>query len=162
IMVSAQTNSDSSYPYHIVDAITLYQYVFTHYTRVSVVHKDELIKKVILTHSAKDEYPLKAKQDINVLVKDGNVDHIKIVYDGKTHVEAPLFVDDKIATLNVYDGKDVIYKEDIYLQENIEKDSIAYYFHHLDRFVMDFKYVIITCVALIFVSLTYLKYKKQK
>lgn len=162
IMVSAQTNSDSYYPYHIEDAITLYQYVFNHYSRMVIVNKGDIIHKLPVKYSSISYYEITAENDISVLVKDGNLKVLKKVFDGYDELIAPIFPNDHVGTYTIYEDDDPIFVMDIYMSEKIDKHLFLYYLYNIDELFIDFKYVIgiflIACISLY----TYKKYKHKK
>lgn len=162
IMVSAQTNSNSSYPYHIEDAIKLYQYVFNHYTRMIIVNEGDIIQSLPVKYSSIANYEITADKDISVLVKDNNQDALKREFDGYDELIAPIFPMDKVGTYTVYENDYPIYAMDVYLNEKIDKNLFLYYLYNIDQMFIDFKYVIgiflIACISLY----AYKKYGHKK
>lgn len=162
IMVSAQTNSNSSYPYHIEDAIKLYQYVFNHYTRMVIVNEGDIIQSLPVKYSSIANYEITADKDISVLVKDNNQDALKREFDGYDELIAPIFPMDKVGTYTVYENDHPIYVMDVYLNEKIDKNLFLYYLYNIDQMFIDFKYVIgiflIACISLY----AYKKYGHKK
>lgn len=162
IMVSGQTHSDSSYPLHVEDAIQLYHYMFSHYTREVVVKKGDVIKALPVKYSSLSTYELKAEKDISVLVKDKDTSSIKKVYNGLDVLEAPIFPLDNIGSYHIYDKDELIFTMDVKVDEQIEKNLFAYYLSNIDQFIIDFKYLIglflLTCVGMY----SYHIYKKHK
>lgn len=162
IMVSAQTNSNSSYPYHIEDAIELYQYIFNHYARMVIVNEGDIIQSLPVKYSSIANYEIIADKDISVLVKDNNQDTLKREFDGYDELIAPIFPMDKVGTYTIYENDHPIYLMDVYLNEKIDKNLFLYYLNNIDQMFIDFKYVIgiflIACISLY----TYKKYEHKK
>lgn len=162
IMVSAQTNSNSSYPYHIEDAIKLYQYIFNHYARMVIVNEGDIIQSLPVKYSSIANYEITADKDISVLVKDNNQDALKREFDGYDELIAPIFPMDKVGTYTVYENDYPIYAMDVYLNEKIDKNLFLYYLYNIDQMFIDFKYVIgiflIACISLY----AYKKYGHKK
>lgn len=162
IMVSAQTNSDSYYPYHIEDAITLYQYIFNHFTREVIVKKGEVIQTLPVKYSAISNFEITAAKDISVLVKDNNKKALKKVFNGNEELVAPIFSNDKVGTYTIYENDQPIFVMDVTINENIDKNLFLYYLYNIDKLFIDFKYVIgiflIACISLY----VYKKYRHKK
>lgn len=152
MMISAQTNSNYYYPYHIEDAIKLYQYVFDHYTRIVIVNEGDLIQALPVKYSSITNYEITADKDISVLVKDHNKDALKKEFDGYDELIAPVFIMDNIGTYTIYENDHPIYVMDVYMDEQINRNKFFYYLNNIDKLFIDFKYVIgiflIACISL--------------
>lgn len=162
IMVSAQTNSDFQYPYHIADALHLYQYIFDHYERMNVIKKGDLLIELPIKWGKVSTYSVYADKDISILVKDKNIKALKKSYHGNHGLEAPLYAEDVIGTYTINDNDVVAYTMEIKMKEGIERNLWVYYLNHLDQFFIDFKYSIGIFLMVCLGLFAYHYYKKQK
>lgn len=118
IMVSGQTNSDSSYPYHIEDAIKLYSYFYQNYKRVTVIKKQEEITNINVINGTEDLYSLISEKDISLLCQ--NKEDLVIKWVGKEEIEAPEYKDVYIGKVEIYEKEKLIYTQNCYLTYNLE------------------------------------------
>lgn len=119
IMISAQTNSDSSYPYHIEDAGKMYEYIFANYERQIVIKKGETINSIKVLMGKDKEYEIKADKDISVFVKNGT--KLKKTWSGVKMIEAPKTKNTYVGVYNIYDGKTLMTSQKYTLTKDIEK-----------------------------------------
>ena len=121
IMVSAQSNSNSSYPYHIEDAAKIYEYLFDQYERKIVAKKGDTLKKLKLSSQEDKKYSVKSTKDISVLMKKGST--LKVKWDGLTEIETPEYSDTFLGSYLVYEDDQLISSQDYYLEYNLEAST---------------------------------------
>lgn len=160
IMVSGQTHSDSSQAYHLEDALKMYQYVFDHYERKTIIKKNDVIGKFKVRYASKEAYEVYATSDISLLVNTANMP-LQVEFIEMKELDAPIFTQSIVGTLLIQDGKEVVYEEDIMLDETITTNYIHYYMRHPDHFVIDYAYHI-GAIILAFISGIIYKHKKKQ
>lgn len=119
IMISGQTHSDASYPYHIEDALTMADYIANHFERKTLAKKDDVIGKIAI--AGEDDFKVKANHDISLLLEKGKDG--EAVFEGFKQMETPLFIESYLGDFVVYvDGKE-IYREEYFMPYTIEKQN---------------------------------------
>lgn len=119
IMISAQTNSDSSYPYHIEDAAKLYEYIFANYARQVAIEKGDTIKTLKVLMGKDKKYELKADKEISVFVKNGT--KLKRTWSGVEMIEAPEDKNTYLGVCKIYDGKTLMETQKYTLTNDVEE-----------------------------------------
>lgn len=169
IMVSAQTNSDNVYPYHVKDAITLYDYIYNRYKR------EILLKKGDMLPNSLDEIPVKygnpdsiaihaGEEDISYLkdtTKEGKITYeFELAKEFKKdgYISAPLKKGTLLGKLRIYEDGKLVYDKNNYLHEDIEAHYFIYYMLHPLRFIGDFKWILLVLIS----GISYFIYRKHK
>lgn len=101
VMITAKTNSDASYPYHIEDSAKLASYIKENYHRVTLVEKGKPLTSIEVQGYGKIK--VKAETDISFLLHQDK--KTKAVFDGYKEMNAPLYI-------GSYLGDYVVYEED--------------------------------------------------
>ena len=151
LMVSAQTHSDSYYPYHIEDALKIYQYLFSQYERKRIYQKGDKIVTTPIAYGKVKEYTFFAKEDISAFIEKGE-DTISTQLSLYEPICAPVAMDTVVGTILIYQGDVKIAEWDALIEETIDKDYIAYYFDHPYLFFVDFRYLFVLCLLACFVG----------
>lgn len=169
IMVSAQTHSDNSYPYHVADAISLYDYIYGRYKREVLLKKGDMLPdslaKILVKFGNPDTLTIHAgKEDISYLKdtqKDGKIRYEfeladKFKEDG--YVVAPLEKGELLGKLRIYEDDTLVYEKNNYLHEDLEAHYFIYYVLHPFTFISDFKWILLAIIGIV----GYVIYRKKK
>lgn len=128
IAITGQTHSLNTYPYHIVDAVNLYNYFYGNYSRTTILKKDELFVEIPIQYGFEESYPLYASKKIALLCK--SKDNVEIIFDGVEYIETPMKKDTYLGQLILVEDGQQLYKEKFYLEERISRNYFTYYFHN--------------------------------
>ena len=121
IMVSGQTHSDGSYPYHIEDAAKLYSYFYKNYKRVSVIEEQEEIITLDVVGGKEKTYSVLNENSIDLLCKDK--DSLSVKWVGKEEIESPEYKDVYLGKIEVYEEDTLIYTQDFHLSYNLDSKN---------------------------------------
>ena len=115
------TGAPTDYPYHITDAVDLYNYYSTNYGYIKILSIDQEITKLKIKNGKEEYYYIKATNDYSkYLRKDINLDDIKYEYDGIDEINKKIHKGDKLGIVNVVYESDILYSFDVYLNDDIE------------------------------------------
>lgn len=143
------TGAPTDYPYHITDAVDLYNYYSTNYGYIKILSTDQEITKLKIKNGKEDYYFIKAPTDYSkYLKKDINLDDIKYEYDGINEINKKIHKGDKLGIVNVVYDNDILYTFDVYLN-----DDIAY--------KIEFKIYAIILLIILFVLIILFKIIKK-
>lgn len=149
-------------PYHIEDALTLYQYVFAHYRQEVVVKKGKEIAALKVKYASQDTLSIKANKQISLLLSDVEKQQLKVVFKPyEEEVVAPMEAKSAIGELSIYSGDTKVYQEKVLLPNDIESNKIAYYLRHIDVFCYDFRYLILVLMSVGIGYIGYSRYRKK-
>lgn len=106
VVITAQSNSDASYPYHIEDSAKLASYLKEKYQRVDLVKKGETLTNIEILGYGKIK--VKAESDISLLLHKDKTTIAE--FDGFTKMEAPLYIGSYLGDYIVYEDDKEIYR----------------------------------------------------
>ncbi len=133
IAVTANANYTDGKPYHIMDANTIFQYYLDHYHYVTILKKDEILKKIPIQNSNLKTYELKPsntltlylpmniqKEDLNIEVntldtitesndKGTFLGNIRVTYENQEYYYSNVYLDKKIKYKKVNDKVLIIF-----------------------------------------------------
>ena len=140
--------SDTNYPYHIQDAIDLYEYYSSNYSYKIILHNNQFIYEIPIKGSYDKVYKIYSKEDKDIYIGN-DVDLSKIIYEykGIDKITKKIKQGDRIGIVNVIYNNDVLYTFDVYLDKKIK-----YYNYTI--------YVIIGLSVLIFFIIYKIRHKK--
>ncbi len=119
IMISAQTNSDASYPYHIEDALVMANYIANHFERQQLTKKNDVIGKIRIEGA--DDFEVKANHDISLLLEKGK--DKEVVFEGFDEMKSPIFIESYLGDYVVYvEGKEV-YREEYFMPYTLSQQN---------------------------------------
>ena len=116
--------------------------------------KGELIAKVPIQWGQVKTYEYKATEDISVLVKKASQNREE-KFISKNELEAPIYIDSYLGNYEIYEEGIKIYDQEIYIKEQIARDSLAFYWDNPLQFIENFKYIwfcLMAMALLVFVS----------
>ena len=145
--------------YNINDTITLINYMNNNYKEALLVKKHKLIKTIPVKLSKINKYKIYSSKEIKkYLPSDYDINKLNIKYKGLKELSFNNKKKDKIGTISYYYDKELLYKQDVILDKNINIDYVK---------VFKAYYYIIIPTLLIFIGLIIfvirkLKHKKNK
>ena len=144
--------------YNISDTLTLINFMNNNYKEETLLKKNSVVKVLPVKLSNISKYKTKSKKDIKkYLPSDYDIKKFKIKYKGIKELNFTNKKDNKIGTVSYYYDKELLLKEEVILNKNINIDLIK---------VFKTYYYIIIPTLLIFVLLILVirkrKHKKNK
>lgn len=106
--------------YNVKDSIDLYNYYSKNYKYVNVIKNKQEVAKIKIRDGKNKEYVIRANDDINMYLPNSYVDDLVYKYDGKMVVDRTIPHNSKLGEIKVLHGSDVIYTEDVYLDQTVE------------------------------------------
>ncbi len=119
IIINLDAPYETGVSYHLIDNANLIDFVEDNYDNITLVSKDETIKKIKVSLSNLDSYSIKANSDIiKLLPIDYDKDLLEITYEGKEKIN---FTDKKGSKIGKviykYDGKEILTEDEIVDQD---------------------------------------------
>ncbi len=149
--------------YHIRDAQTMYNYLFSHYKSEVVLKKKEEIGRIRLRYASKDTYAITMEKDLSLLLSETEKANLKVVFTPyEERFDAPLYPLTTIGELTIYQGKEKLYEQEVQYQTKISQNKIAYYSRHIDVLLYDFRYLLVVLGAGFIAFLVFEAYKSKK
>ena len=105
---------------NVKDSIDLYYYYSQNYGYINVINHNQNYIKIKVVNGKQREYIVKAKEDVNLYIPNSYSNEVKIIYDGVGAISKNISYKDKIGEIKVMHGDDVIYKEDVFLEQKIK------------------------------------------
>ncbi len=113
--------SDTNYPYHIQDAIGLYEYYSSNYSYKTILHNNQFIYEIPIKGSYDKVYKIYSKENKDIYIgNDVNLTKIIYEYKGIDKITKKIKQGDKIGIVNVIYNNDVLYTFDVYLDKKIK------------------------------------------
>lgn len=104
---------------HFIDSKQIYEYFFNNYDYIRVLSKGDILTKVKSKYGK--EYIIKSSKSVDLyLNKSIKKDKLDYVYKGKKLLDKTNKKNDKIGTISVKYGKEILYKDNVLLDENIK------------------------------------------
>ena len=139
---------------NIQDTITLINFLIDNYKETTLIEKGKLIKILPVKLSKIEEYEIKLDKDIvKYLPSDYDIDNLKIEYEGLEKLSYKNKKGDKIGTVSYYFEDELLYKQDIILNQKIELDFI--------KFIKAYYYIIIPIILMLYLIIRF-SIKKSK
>lgn len=144
---------------NITDTITLINFMNDNYKDEVLIKKNKLVKTLPVKLSKTTKYKIYSSKEIKkYLPSDYDINKFKIKYKGLKELSFKNKKEDKIGTISYYYDKELLYKQDVILDKNINIDYVK---------VFKACYYIIIPTLLIFIGLIVfiirkLKHKKNK
>ena len=106
--------------YNIKDSIDLYNYYSNNYKYISVIKNNQELTKIKIKDGKEKEYIVRAHDDINIYLPNAYTNDLKINYEGINTIDRTIPYNSKLGEIKVLHGNNVIYQEDVYLEEEIK------------------------------------------
>lgn len=111
--------------YSIKDTITLIDFMNNNYNEETLIEKNRLIKTLPVNLSKTEKYKVYSDKKVTkYLPSDYDKNKFKIKYTGLKELSYKNHKGDKIGVVKYYYDNEVIYKQDIFLNKNIDLDFI--------------------------------------
>lgn len=108
---------------HIADALELIDFIDNNYHTQTLVEKDCFIKELIVKESKIENYTINTKSNVTkYLPDDYDRDKISFEYEGLNELSYKNKQNEKIGEIKYYYDNEFLLKEDVLLEETIEKD----------------------------------------
>lgn len=139
------------YPYHITDAVDIYNYYDTNYKYVDILNVDDFLVSIKVKNSKLKEYKVYSNKDIKkYMLKDTTKDNLTYKYEGIELITNKLDRNDKLGTISIYDNDILLDTYDVYLDIDIK-----YY-----NFKLYISIIVVLLILFIFKSKTKKKRKR--
>ena len=145
---------------NIADTSTLITYLREHYHDELLLAKDTFIQKIPIQLSKEEEFNIYLNQDITkYLPDDYDKALFKIDYDGLDEIDYHTKKNDKIGTVTYTYDDEVLYEQDIFLNQELHYDILKIIQKHLGLILSCIFGFIVLIMVLVFVVL---RMKKNK
>ena len=102
LLVTANAPTASRYPYHVVDALTVYDYYFTNYQNKTLYNTDDVLYELPTKYSRESSFKVKAPNSLEkYLANDTDLSTLNFQYSGLETV-TPFTPHEQIGTLKVF------------------------------------------------------------
>lgn len=109
------------------EAKEILDYCFDNYKYVDISDYLKIYVKIPIIKGNKEYYESKEEYSVKVPLKDGEYEKIYVKQEFEKCLVAPVIAGTKIGDIKVYIDDELIYEEDIYLNENIKKKGMIDY-----------------------------------
>ena len=115
IIINLDAPYESGISYHLIDNANLIDFVEDNYDNITLVAKNDVIKKVKVSLSNISTYSIRANDDIiKLLPNDYDKDLLEVSYSGKEKLNFTDKKGSKIGTVTYkYDGKKLLTEDEI-------------------------------------------------
>ncbi len=111
-------NSSIDIPFSaVLDSITIYDYYEKNYSYQTILKKDDVVGVIPVEGSLQKEYKIKSKENVIMYLKNDIKDNLNIEYTGVKVINQD--TKDKLGLINIYEGKELLYQSDVYLEGSI-------------------------------------------
>jgi len=105
------------------ESMALLDYGFTEYKPTTILKTNENMGQINVINGYAKTVSLKLKKEINIPLKEGEMDQVLINLYLPTTIKAPIKKGDKIGSAVIHLGKEISMQEDIYATENIHENA---------------------------------------
>lgn len=135
---------------YVADAKTVINHCNNNYKIELLGKKDDIIETIEIKDGVKETYDIKLTEDIKVFIKNDEIaDNYKVTYDGVKEVEAPTTVDEKLGTIQVIDGEEVLYETTVKMKESIDATDFAKFCRFMINNIL---YIIVGLIAFVIIG----------
>lgn len=120
--------SDTNYPYHIQDALDLYEYYSSNYSYKTILKNNQFIYEIPIKGSREKVYKIYSKETKDMYLLN-SVDLSKITYEykGIDKITKKIKQGTNLGKVNVIYNNEVLYTFDVYLDKKIKYYNYALY-----------------------------------
>ena len=142
--------------YNIIDTVHLIDFLNNNYKEELLVENNKLIKAIPVDLSHTEEVKVYSNQELKkYLPSDFDPLMVKIQYEGPERLDYKNKEGEKFAEIKYYFGDDLLYKQDVVLNEKLEVS--------LKKVIFKYRIpLIIGCIILVVVIIIIIKRKKRK
>ena len=159
LLVTTGAPTTNRYPYHFVDAFSIYDYFMEHYGNISLYREGEVLYTLKTKYSKEETYEIKAQNSFSMyLPKDINLEDIHFEYSGIEEI-TPFTPKENIGTLSIYLNDEFLNSIDIIYQGGLTF-SISELLEEYHFLVLGFLFVFL--VFFLLFKRNKLKHKKKK
>ena len=139
INIGAPTN----YPYHITDAIDVYNYYDTHYKYIDILNKDDFLVSIKVKDSKQKKYDVYSDEDVSKYLENTvKKENLKYEYNGVDKITSKIKKGDKLGTITILDGDINLYTCDVYLKVDIKYYNYPLYITIIVVFILLLIYIV--------------------
>ena len=120
LLLTANSSYQNNYPNHILDSLTIYNYVFTHFSYVDILKNGQTLKKIPVEDAFIKEYEIKSKVDVPFYLEKNFVDNLSYEYQGIEKLNSKIKQNTKLGVIKIKYQDQELYSYDVYLQEKIK------------------------------------------
>ncbi len=113
------------------DSIELLEYGFSTYYRYNVVKKNQIIRTVKVKNGKRDIVTVLSKEEINLPLKKGEENKVKVVVDLPEHVKAPVEKNQILGKLRVYLDSKLMGGSDLVAEISVERKTFIDIFYKM-------------------------------
>lgn len=155
LLITTGAPLNSGYPYHILDAINIYDYYSTNYSYQVILEKGQVLAEIPIEDAFQTTYQIIASDTIDYFLEN-NFDKEELIYTytGITQIDSTINQGDKLGIIQVQNQDEILYTEEVYLEEQIT-------FKHT-KFWLTLTIIVILVILIISLILKKIKKKRQK
>ena len=87
---------------------------------ISVIKNNQELTRIKIRDGKEKEYIVRAHDDINIYLPNAYTNDLKINYEGINTIDRTIPYNSKLGEIKVLHGNNVIYQEDVYLEEEVK------------------------------------------
>lgn len=111
----------TDYPYHLKDAVEIYDYFSTNYEYKKIISKNQILTTLPIKHGKKKKIDIKSQNNIELyLSNEIDINKLEYEYDGVDIITKKIKVGDKLGEVKVKYNDEVLYTYKVVLNEKIE------------------------------------------
>ncbi len=121
LLVTSDAPYASRYPYHIKDAINIYDYYNDNYEYRKIIKKKQKLETIDIVDGFEKKYDIVSSDDISLyLDKDMDMDKIEYIYEGIDKLNYKIKKDTKLGKVKVSYNDNILYTYPVILTEKIK------------------------------------------
>ncbi len=151
LLITTGSNYQDNFPHHILDSLTIYNYMDTNYDNVNLLNKGQEIVNLQIDNAFTKNYSVTSQEDVNVYLNLANIKDVKYSYDGINTLNYKIKKGTKLGTYTITYHDYILYSQDIYLEIPI---TYKYPFYFTILFIL-------ICLILLIILIPKLKTKKS-
>ncbi len=120
LLVTAGSDYETKEPNHLIDSISIYDYVANNYEYKEIYTEGEILTYIDTAYSNNVQYNVKATENLEIYThKDNNKNDFKFLYEGEKLID-PSFKEEKIGVINVTYNNNIIHTFDVIYDGSLE------------------------------------------
>lgn len=124
IVINAATDR---YYSAVEETIKIYEYYDQNYSYQTILDDTKFSKTIPIKWSSEKEYNITIDENIKKYLKNGESDNFKYEYEGMEEIKFFTSKGSKLGTLKVFNGDELLYEKEIFLDKDINYFSASLY-----------------------------------
>lgn len=164
LMVSGHAGIDSSYPQHIIDAHTVYEYMLATYEYKEILPSNsEIVSIKVKYNFFQNKISVKKEDAISALVNQSyDTSKVTVNFDGPLTIEAPVQEGQLLGNVRIeYEGE-LIKQIPYYADHDIDRNVLLYSLAMIVDFIVAMRYGLLVLLLMLVIWIAYCRYKVLK